>query len=274
MTLETTLLGGDAAAATTAVDEKTETKTEDNAAVTEETKTTTETSTEEAAPSPEEASEAGRTLSNRKKSFQSRIDELTFKTREAERREAKALAELARLKASAKPDAAKFDDQAEYTAATVDHSLNQRDAKRLEESLTNDRSERTQAIAEAFQLRIADFKEGNPEAAKDFEDVAYSSPIGESTSEIVATLEEGPAVAYYLGKHPAEAASINRLPEREKAAALGRIAGRLTAPVTRKTTSAPSPVNAVLGRSSGSSPDLNKVSQADFEKQWGKLEKG
>lgn len=225
------------------------------------------------ASSDQAASDAGKTLSNRKKSFQARIGELTYKARETERQLEAARAEIAKLKGTAKPDPAQFDDMAELTAATVRHSMNERDAQRLEEALPATQAARDQAISDAFQLRVSEFMEGNPDA-KDFEQVAYTAPIGAQTAELIALLEDGPAVAYYLGKNPAEARRIDKMPERERAAAIGRIAGRLTAQPPRKISSAPSPVKSVAGNSNLAVLDVAKMSQADFERNWGKISKG
>lgn len=214
----------------------------------------------------EAASEAAKALQKRKQTMQERLNEVTHARRDAERRAERAERELAQLRGRMKaPVADQYEDPAKLTADQVNHTLDQREAQRLEDEHKNAKSDAQVARALAWAERVEAFKE----SASDFEKVAFSAQIGEDTSLMVADMEDGPAVAYHLGKNPAEARRIDKLSNREKAFELGRIAERLTTKPLPRITAAPNPVSAVSGRLSGSNPDPSKMSQAEFEKWWG-----
>lgn len=85
--------------------------------------------------------------------------------------------------------------------------------------------EKQRAEAQTFTERI--------EAAKkvhaDFEDVAFDSSIPYSPAmiRVVQSLNEGADVAYFLGKNPAEAERISKLPEFTAAVEIGKIVAKL-----------------------------------------------
>ena len=91
-----------------------------------------------------------------------------------------------------------------------------------------------------FADRKAKFIETNPDYADVVEndDVQISIPMANA----ILTDEDGPAIAYYLGKNRDEAERISKLPAVQAVAALGRIAERLAAkpaPVTKPAPLAP-----------------------------------
>jgi hypothetical protein len=61
---------------------------------------------------------------------------------------------------------------------------------------------------------------------EDYEDFAYTAPI-DNVTDIVMAMDEGPRIAYYLGKNPETAARINSLPAHLAAVELGRLDARL-----------------------------------------------
>jgi len=101
---------------------------------------------------------------------------------------------------------------------------------------------------ETFKSRVESFKK----AAPDFEDLVLrnrSLPITADMAAIIQDSEDGPAVAYYLGKNPDAAAAIAQLPPRDAARELGKLEARIafereqrkTAPSPRPVSSAPPP---------------------------------
>ena len=91
-----------------------------------------------------------------------------------------------------------------------------------------------------FADRKEKFIETNPDYAEVVEndDVQISIPMANA----ILTDEDGPAIAYYLGKNRDEAERISKLPAVQAVAALGRIAARLAAkpaPVTKPAPLAP-----------------------------------
>lgn len=216
------------------------------------------TEAEEAA----KATEAAKALAARKQSAGERIAEMRRKAGEAERRAERAEREAAELRAKLKePDPATFDDVSKLGAAQVAHTLDKRDADRLAADAANAAKEAEAATREAWQERLSVFKE----TATDFDEVAYRAPISDATAKDILRMEEGPQIAYYLGKHPAEARALNDLSERDRAIQLGRLAGRLTQAPARRISTAPTPVDAVGGKGAQSgSFDPLKASEEEY----------
>lgn len=208
------------------------------------------------------ATEAAKALAARKQTANERINELTRARRDAERQRDAALKEAADLRAKAiKPDPAKYDDVSELSAAQLAHQLDSREADRKTAAAERASKEAEAADIEAWQERISVFKE----TALDFDEVALKAPITDAVAKDILRIEEGPQIAYYLGKHPAEARALNILSERDRAIQLGRLAGRLTQAPIRKTSTAPTPVDAVGGKGSQSSAfDPSKASMDDY----------
>lgn len=200
-----------------------------------------------------EASEAAKTLNRRKQSAKEAVQQAKGRQRDAERRATALEREVAELRGRLRPpDPAQFADDASYTAATVEHTLDQRELAKNEKGIEEAGQERVKAVADAWRTRTEDFKGEVP----DFDDVVYgklNNRISGETAMLIAELDEGPAVAYHLGKNIAEATRINNLSEREKAFELGKIASRITQPPPRKVTQAAAPIESVGGKSSGGS---------------------
>lgn len=203
------------------------------------------TETDDAADA-EKASEAAKALAARKKTANERIAEVTRARRDAERRAEIAERRLQELetRAAKEPDPTKFDDVSKLTAAQVENTLDRREVERLKAEREAVVRDTESLVAEAWRERVDIFKAEAP----DFEQVAYSAPLSAESSRDIARLEEGPQIAYYLGKNPAEARLLNSLSDRDRAVALGRLAGRLTAAPVRRTSTAPPPVEAVAGK--------------------------
>ena len=212
-----------------------------------------------------EATEAAKVLQRHKQTASERVQQAITRQREAERRAERAEAEASDLRAKLKtPDPNQYDDNAKYTADLLAHQLDERDVSRADRVVKEATDEKLEAIKEAWQTRVADFKLEVP----DFEEVVYNGNIGLSreTGILVGEMEDGPQVAYYLAKNAADARRIDRLPERAKAIELGKLAGKLSAPVPRKVTSAPEPIRSVGGKSSPHSINYDKMSPSDYAK--------
>ena len=84
-----------------------------------------------------------------------------------------------------------------------------------------------------------------------------SLPITKAMAEEIADAENPPALAYYLGQNPNEAAAIAQMPERAMSRAIGRIEAQLSAlpaspqiprqPEPKTVTRAPAPVTTLSG---------------------------
>lgn len=127
-------------------------------------------------------------------------------------------------------------------------------AERKAQELLSQREQKKQMdeILEAYHEREEDARS----KYADFEQVAYnpSLPITTVMAQTIQASEIGPELAYHLGANPKEAERISKLSPILQAKEIGRIEARLAAePPTKKTTSAPAPIEPLTPRG-GNSP--------------------
>lgn len=136
--------------------------------------------------------------------------------------------------------------------------------------------------AEARRQRDAQFVARAKEFAKDkpdFRDVAYSAPINDAIAETLKGIEQGPELAYYLGKNTEVAHRLNSFPENVSAFELGMLAQRLkgereaAAAAAKKVSEAPPPEPQIAaGGERGpnidpTSADSDKLSDAEWARR-------
>lgn len=103
-----------------------------------------------------------------------------------------------------------------------------------------------------------DREESAREKYDDYEDVVYNPKlqITPIMAQTIQASDMGPDVAYYLGTNPKEAERIARMPAIAQAKEIGRLEAKIaSAPPTKKTTSAPSPISPVSARSASTTLD-------------------
>ena len=125
---------------------------------------------------------------------------------------------------------------------------------------------------EKWQERMAKFAEQHPDAQRVIANPTL--PITKAMSEVITASENGPALAYHLGKNPVEAARIARMSPTQQAAALGRLEAKLaSAPAPRprpQVSRAPVPPAPIDGAGTPS-VDLENCSLNEFlERRLGK----
>lgn len=204
---------------------------------------------EAAEPEAEEAKRPNR------KSAKARIAELTRKLREAQE-------EAATLRKGAEkpPKYEDFNDPDEYERARVRHLVREERISEREAAAEASRKLVDETVAREWQERVTEFKAQAP----DFETVAYSAPISDDVAKTIALMDEGPAVAYHLGKNPHVAAELSDMPAQVAAIELGKIAARLTAPPRKVASKAPPPVAPITAAGGPSNPDPEKMSFAEY----------
>lgn len=135
--------------------------------------------------------------------------------------------------------------------------------------------ERKQEAAEsrrqAFQTKEAAFRAQHP----DYDAVVYNPalPITKAVAEVLTETDDPPAVAYYLGQHPEEAAAIAQMTPHQIGRAIGRIEAKLSAPASdaprqpepKAVTRAPAPVTTLSGVPTHKK-DYEEMSFAEYEK--------
>jgi len=226
----------------------------------------------EPSPAPNDAEE----LATRAKGVGKRIDELTRNWREAERREQALLSLLQQSKQpEPKPEVtlpgktlADFEYSEEKYNSYVRDQFKQEalNAAREEVRAERERSEQSRLLAE-FRTKESKFSALTP----DYAEVAHFAPISESVAGLIMEMDEGPMLAYHLGKHPELAQKFNNLPERRVAMELGRLEAKLGAERAKpvKLTGAPPPVpkieaNEAVLSASPDSPDSDQMSDAEW----------
>lgn len=228
--------------------------------------TTPETETPETAEEGQERDDKGRFKPNR---VQERIDELTRKAGEKEREAAywRGVAEAAKPKeaeapkaAAGKPIADQFESYEAYTEALTDWKVDQKLAER-------EAKQQASAQATTWQQRAAAAKAELP----DFEEVMQSTtaPMSPAMAEAIRDSEHGPALAYHLAKHPAEAIRLAGLSPVAAAREIGRLEATLSTPKAaapapaKRITTAPTPPTPI-GNGRATVGDPGKMSQADY----------
>ncbi len=135
--------------------------------------------------------------------------------------------------------------------------------------------------AEARRNRDAQFVARAREFAKDkadFQEVAYSAPISDAVAETLKGIEQGPELAYYLGKNAEIAHRLSAFPENVAAFELGIIAQRLkgereaAAAAAKKVSTAPSPEPKIEASDPGASvkvdsPESDRLSDAEWTRR-------
>lgn len=201
-----------------------------------------------------DAEEAPEKKRNRK-SAKERIAELTRQRREAEERARRAEEALAK-----RPAPEDFDDPAAYEEARDDYLYNRRRAK--------EERERAQATAKTIaEETMADFRShaaAFKAEAPDFDAVAYTAPIADHVANMIASMgEDGPRVAYALGKDHQFARELSSLPPTLAAVELGRLAAKAK-PQRRLASKAPPPVSPVTGASGPVNRDPGEMTPAEY----------
>lgn len=236
--------------------------------------------TEEAPPTPDGSAEAPKGAESAPavkdadeaitQGVRSRIDELTRYRREAERERDYWRQEAERLRPAPKPpepvevkpktladfeyDEGKYQ---QYIFSELPQAIEKRAVeaaeRRLQETQTRERAE----------SRHAEFEERSDAFAKDhadFVEVALKQPqdggpvITATMAETIEDSENGPAIAYHLGKNLRLAAEIARLSPLQQAREIGRIEAKLDKPVVPRVSTAPEPASRIEAFDSSTTP--------------------
>lgn len=205
-----------------------------------------------------------------KKSVQERINELTFKFREAERdadrwktiAEAKETPEEKPARAvSDRPSTSQFETVEEYEDALYGWY----DRKRQQKQVEVDSRENQRVAFEKFNKNATGLREQH----EDF-DAAIKAPVfTDAMRSIIFSIDNGAMIAYHLGKNPEVADKIKVLSPERQMYEISKLENKLLlAQKTKKVTTAPAPFETV-GDSGGGETDPDKMTTA----QWMKWDK-
>ena len=244
-----------------------------------------EPAVEPAAPIPPETPEQ---IQERKhRSAQRRIDEMTVRLRAVERD-----AEYWKGKATApptpeptgalptgEPQESQFETYGQYVKALARYEVQQEratEATRIATEKVNEATrvaaekanEETQRVITAFEPQIAKAR------AKydDFDEVVGAPLFGPMTQQMLLQSPQGAEIGYYLGKHPEEAAGLNRLQSVDLMRAIVKLEQRFEATPPKTISQATAPITPV-GGAGAVTLDPTKMSAKDYyeAKQAGRL---
>lgn len=153
---------------------------------------------------------------------------------------------------------------AKYNRAMVEyedklHGWRQAQASTVAAASPAETTESPEMAAAAFLERAAPLKQKHA----DFEQVINSPVFTPEMRDAIFDSEQGPEVAYFLGKNPAEANRIAGMQPAQMLREIGRLEARFSAPNQRAISSAPSPITPVTG-TAGAPKDPEKMSTAEF----------
>jgi hypothetical protein len=122
------------------------------------------------------------------------------------------------------PKREKYKTDQEFEEAMFDYRYQVRRAKEAHENAQQQMQARLKENLQNYQTGVADFKEKHD----DWDEVVNQPiPIHESTYLAVMELENGPAVTYYLGKHPDYTRKLAEMSPLSAAMEVGRLSSRL-----------------------------------------------
>lgn len=216
---------------------------------------------EPAAANPE--GEQGQEEKRKRQTAQERIDAVTAKRREAERRESAALARVAELEKQLRPPPAhaSLEEQDDYR---VRKGLTDWRVDELKSEAAAAKSEAVTAMFDKFAAKAEAVADRMPGLVEKFS--SDDLHVSEAMADFVAESEKGAEVAFHLVSNPREAHRIWSLPPVHQGIELARLEGKLSvAPQIRKTSAAPSPVPTVTGNSSSASKSVDEFSVSEMQ---------
>lgn len=163
-----------------------------------------------------------------------------------------------------RPSRANYQDDEKFiedlTAWKADQLITEKLSKRDAETRQERQAHEMSSLASEFTKRAEALAEKYP----DFDEVVGDDdlPITAGMARAIARTENGPEVAYYLGKNPNVALKLSQMHPIDAASELGRIAAGLGKTV-KQVSNAPAPVKPSSGR--GTLNDLANVGQSEYE---------
>ena len=202
---------------------------------------------------------------------QKRINKITADKYEQQRRAEAAEQRLASLEAQqpaapaqsvAEPKVEDFETDEAYHAALIDHRLDVKLAAQATTVQQTRELERRNEVANDFNAKVATFTETTPDYVDTINQIPQLQP---ETLEAIMTMDNGPQVAHYLGKHLDVADEIATASPMAAAMRLGEIRSQLANPKPNaQPSAAPEPVETLYGGGSGGGKDLDGMSMEEI----------
>ena len=203
-----------------------------------------------------------------KQTYQERMNELTYKRREAERQAAYWKAQVEQSTTAAVPitdEPPKADDFA-TVEEFVDSHYKWRRAKELRETQTATVQQLENQALEQFNDRSSELRAAKP----DFDEVVNAPVFTPTMRAVVLNSDKGPEMAYYLGSKGNRqfADRIRNMTPLQQAIELGKLESRFVETKTnaKKTTGAPPPIAPVGSTAVPIPKDSEMSTEAWYEK--------
>lgn len=179
--------------------------------------------------------------------------------------------------ADPRPQRAQFDDPDKYEAALIDWTARTTTkavtAKAEQDRVERESKEKTEkeekANAEAMQSLQKEWMDRREKAIEEFpdyvevaesDDVIISIPM----THAIINADNGPAIAYHLGKHPKEAERIAGLSPTRQAIEIGRISARLEEKPAVQVSKAAAPIKPLNGSSKAVEKGPDEMSMEEY----------
>ena len=166
------------------------------------------------------------------------------------------------------PRLEQFDNLEDYVSAkaewVADSKLNKAFSEREQKQTQQSEEKRQRSLAEGWQKRL----DAARSTLEDLDDVIESAdvPLTQAMAESIMESDQGPAVAYYLARNPAEAEKLAGMTPSAVARAIGRIEAKLESEASNKQkSSAPKPADPV-GSRAAASKDPGRMSDEEYAK--------
>ena len=153
------------------------------------------------------------------------------------------------------PRIEQFDDIEKWRAAVEKHASERaiRDYEAKQRVTAQQQS--TQRLSTEWEEKVAKASD----KYEDFDDVVGDIKPVNAITQAIMSEDNGPDVAYYLGKHLKEAQRIGSLSPIQQITAIGRLAERLSAkpPEARAPSNAPKPITPITGKAASTSEAIS-----------------
>lgn len=172
-----------------------------------------------------------------------------------------------------RPTRDKYDDPDKYDADLTEWARKQgvkaATAEAEKAKIEADRKAGEDARNDQFAKTVESFKSRREVALAeipDYVEVAEAEGVQISLPmrDAILTADNGPQIAYHLGKNPTEAERISKLSPGEQFFELGRISAKLSAPKEARVTQVPEPIKPLGTRASASVKDPGEMSMDEY----------
>jgi hypothetical protein len=172
-----------------------------------------------------------------------------------------------------RPNRTQFNDPDSYEEALIEWSTRRAAAQAAvaipAETARRDAEaaavEHQRHVAASFAERASEFQAEHD----DYQETVSNEALQISTPMSAAILQadNGPAIAYYLGKNPKEAATISQMAPAKQLVEIGRLSAKVEAQSVRQASKAPDPIVPVGGRSAATAPEMTPQQRMDAQLQ-------